>query len=334
MIDDFSPITLQQATERFRRAHFHAMLQDWLANLTGRDADLLSYDEVRRILRAREQPTRPRLEDVPLEKIVGSVGRYRDFNRAFLPRNEALLERWRRVDAAMNSPGGTPPVELYKVGDLYFVREGNHRVSVARARGDKTIEAYVTPVQVPFPVEADNADELARWLSEAGYRLFLERTRLHEYFPDADLRLTEPGRYRELDEQIAVHRWYMGENEKREIPYEEAVKSWYQNVFLPLANAIRKSGVLKEFPNRTVADLFLWICRHREELKALHNVDLDEEAAVSTFASVYSDKPLKKALKGARLKAARLVGGDKVILGIPEKQKKSKKTETKKEEAQ
>ncbi|NOX62787.1 MAG: transcriptional regulator [Chloroflexi bacterium] len=322
MSDDLSPTTLQQATEHFRRAHFHAMLQDWLANLTGRDANLLSYDEVRRILRAREQPTRPRLEDVPLEKIVGSVGRYRDFNRAFLPRNEALLERWRRVDAAMNSPGGVPPVELYKVGELYFVRDGNHRVSVARSRGDKTIEAYVTPVQAPFPVEAGNADELARWLSEAGYRLFLERTKLREHFPDADLRLTEPGRYRELDEQIAVHRWYMGENQRREIPYDEAVKSWYENVYLPLANAIRESGVLKEFPNRTVTDLFLWICRHREELKRIFNLDLDEEAAVSTFASVYSDKPLKKALKGARLKAARLVGGDKIILGIPEREKK------------
>jgi hypothetical protein len=319
MSDELQSITLSQSTERFRKAHLQALLQDWWARLRGRSADLLSYEEVRAALQAREGITLPGTQEVPLDKIVGSVGRYRDFTQAFLPRNEALFERWRRVDAAMHGPTGVPPVELYQVGDLYFVRDGNHRVSVARARGDKTIEAYVTKVEVPFPVEAANAAELSAWLTEAGHRLFLERTRLQEYFPDADVRLTEPGRYRLFDEQIAVHRYFLGKELQREISYEEAVRSWYENVFLPLTREIRASGIMKEFPKRTEADLYLWICQHREELREKYNLQLDEKAAVSTFASMYSEKPLSQALKEARLAVARVAAGEDILIGLPEK---------------
>ena len=330
MPEELSPLTLNQAAERFRKAHFQALLQDWRSRLSKRNPDLLSYEEVRNILQAHEQGP-AELKEVPLDKIVGSVGRYRDFNQAFLPRNEALFERWRRVDAAMNTMVGVPAVELYQVGELYFVRDGNHRVSVARARGDKMIEAYVTPVEAPFPVEADSAEELSRWLAEAGHRLFLERTHLNEYYPDADLRLTEPGRYREFDEQISVHRWYMGEAAQREISYEEAVKSWYENVYLPLAREIEARGLLKEFPHRTVADLYLWICHHREELRDLYQLDLDEKAAVATFGSVYSDNKLKRILKSARLTVARLTAGNSVIIGLPKKAKKTDSTAKKKQ---
>ncbi len=319
MSDELPSITLSQSTERFRKAHLQALLQDWWARLRGRSADLLSYEDVRTVLQAREGVTLPGTQEVPLDKIVGSVGRYRDFTQAFLPRNEALLERWRRVDAAMHGSTGVPPVELYQVGDLYFVRDGNHRVSVARARGDKTIEAYVTKVDVPFPVEAENAEELSVWLTEAGHRLFLERTRLKDYFPDADVRLTEPGRYRLFDEQIAVHRYFLGQERQREVSYEEAVRSWYENVFLPLTTEIRASGIMKEFPKRTEADLYLWICQHREELRERYNLSLDEKAAVSTFASTHSEKPLNRVFKEARLAVARIAAGDEILVGLPER---------------
>ncbi len=317
MIEELQSKNLIEASERFRRAHMQALLQDWWARLMGRSDDLLSYEEVRSILQGRDGVTLPTPQDVPLDKIVGSVGRYRDFTQAFLPRNDALRDRWRRVDAAMNSMTGVPPVELYQVGELYFVRDGNHRVSVARTRGDKTIEAYVTPMDVPFPVEADSAAELSAWLTEASHRLFLERTHLAEYYPEAEFRLTEPGRYFQFDEQIEVHRWYMGEAEGREIPNEEAVRSWYENVYVPLTTEIRDSGLLRAFPGRTEADLYLWICQHREELRDLYHLDLDARSAVSTFASIYSGRRLSQAIKDARLALMRMAGGDNVIIGLP-----------------
>lgn len=317
MPDQLDATHLHQATERFNRAHFQGVLQDWLARLSGRNTDLLNYEEIRNALGAREGAALPQLQNVALEKIVGSVGRYRDFNQTFLPRNEALRERWKRVDAAMNSLEGVPAIELYQVGELYFVRDGNHRVSVARTRGDKTIEAAVTCVDAPFLVEAGDAEELSAWLTEAGHRLFLQRTHLLDHFPDADIRLTEPGRYRLIDEQIAVHRWYLGEARQAEVSMEEAIASWYTTVYEPLAAAISEQEILKQFPKRTTADLYLWICYHREELNEQYNLALSDEAAVSTFASVYSDKPLQKALKGVRLAAARAAAGENVIVGMP-----------------
>ncbi len=324
---------LTQALQRFRDAHMQAFLQDWVKRIRGESSELLSYDEVRKILQAHEVGVRPRLEEVPLDKIVGSVGRYRDFNSAFLPKNEALEERWARVDAARETLVGLPPVDLIQVGDLYFVRDGNHRVSVARAHGEKSIEAYVTPVETAIPIEASNAEELRAWLIEAARRQFLKRTGLDKHAPDAPIRLTEPGRYRDLYEHIDVHRWYLGEARGEEVPYEEAALSWYENVYLPLARAIEASGLLDEFPGRTVTDLYLWLCKHREELREQYDLQLDEEAAVSTFASVYSGKPLKRALKKARLKLARLTAGDDVILGLPSRKKEGEERASDEEDA-
>jgi hypothetical protein len=318
MSTESTQLQYNKARQRFHDAHMQAFYSDWIGRLLGKESDLMNYDEVRKILQAQEMGGRPKLEEVPLEKIVGSVGRYRDFNGTFLPRNEALLERWARVDAAREGLVGLPPVELLKVGDLYFVRDGNHRVSVARAHDEKSIEAFVTPVETAAPVEAKTADELREWLIETSRRQFLQRTGLERFYPDADIRLTEPGRYRHLYEQIAVHRWYMGEKKGEEIPHDEAAKSWYENVYLPLAREIEESDLLSEFPERTVTDMYLWLCKHREELRREYALNLDEKAAVSTFASVYSGKILNRILKRARLKLARLARGDKVILGLPD----------------
>ena len=323
MTTDPTDIQLTQAHRRFRDAHMQAFFKDWRDRMRGQQSDLLSYDEVRQILHAQEMGVRPTLQEVPLDKIVGSVGRYQDFNGAFLPRNEALEERWARVDAAREGLVGLPPVDLLKVGDVYFVRDGNHRVSVARSHGEKSIEAYVTPVETAIPVEAKSAEELRKWLIEASRLQFLKRTGLDKIYPDAPIRLTEPGRYRDLDEQIAVHRWYMGEKRGREVPYEEAARSWYENVYLPLAREIEESNLLDEFPDRTITDLYLWLCKHREALRERYDLQLDEKAAVSTFASVHSGKRLRRALKRARLKLARLMGGKNVILGLPSQSEQS-----------
>lgn len=316
---------ITQAIQRFRDAHMQAFFQDWRNRIRGIDKDLLSYEEVRKALRAQEMGLTSQLEEVPLDKIVGSVGRYQDFNAAFLPRNEALQERWARVDAAREGLVGLPPVELLKVGNLYFVKDGNHRVSVARAHGEKTIEAFVTSVETPYPVEAESAEALRQWLVEVARAQFLRRTGLENHDLPIPIHLTEPGRYRDLDEQIAVHRWYLGEARGAEVPYQEAARSWYDNVYLPLAKAIESSNLLKEFPGRTVTDLYLWLCRHREELKEQYHLQLDEEAAVATFVSVYSGKPLRRLWKQLRLKLARLTGGEDVILGLPRQKEEEKR---------
>src|SRR5262245_33333619 len=130
------------ALNDFHRARQQAALQEITARLTGRPASLMSYEEVYRHLHASGRSDRG-LEDVPLDSIVGSVGRYSDFTRSFLPRRENDEERWARVMARATEAGldAMPPIELYRIGEAHFVLDGNHRVSVARQLGVATVRA-------------------------------------------------------------------------------------------------------------------------------------------------------------------------------------------------
>lgn len=264
MTDDNKNADFTSALSDFHRARNQAQLRQLMARLSGAPVQLLSYDEVRQALRLQGGIERG-LQDIPLDAIVGSVGRYTDFTRGFLPLKEIRPERWARVMVAANGLVGLPPIEVYQIGKAYFVIDGNHRVSVARQMGAQFIQAYVTEVHTRAPLNPDvKPDEL---ILIAEYNLFLEHTRLNEFRPQADLSVTLPGQYPRLLEHIEVHRHYMGLEQQREIPYEEAVMHWYDTVYLPVAQIIQKQGILRQFPNRTETDLYLWISEHRGELE-------------------------------------------------------------------
>ncbi|NWF80052.1 MAG: universal stress protein [Chloroflexi bacterium] len=126
-----------QAVYHFRRAWSRAYLADILARLTGRSNDLIAFEEACRSLKGQVSSQRE-LREIPLDAIVGSVGRYTDFTRQFLPRRCSDEDRWSHVMAVMDDPPGTPPIHVYQIGAAYFVLDGNHRVSIiatARERG-------------------------------------------------------------------------------------------------------------------------------------------------------------------------------------------------------
>ena len=180
------------AIEDFRRARFRAKVEQVLARLTGESADLLEYDEVRKKLRASGQVSRG-LQDIPIENIVGSVGRYADFTRSFLPRQDEDERRWAGVKMAMEGLTGVPAIEVYKIGDAYFVLDGNHRVSVARRGGATHIQAHVIEIETRVPLSPDvKPDDL---VLKSEYVEFLEQTRLDRVRPDADLSVSVPGQY-------------------------------------------------------------------------------------------------------------------------------------------
>ncbi len=254
----------QEASKRYQSARRKLFIHDLLSLVRGRAPELLSFDSVQAALQAWQQVEKRDLEMVPLNQIVGSVGRYRDFTREFLPKGSISQERWRAVDAAMHSQAGLPPIELYQVGDAYFVRDGNHRVSVARANGLEDIEAYVTRIETPVSIDANTRPE--DLLLKTGLAEFLRKTHLEDIRPDAGVEVTEVGSYHDLLQHIEVHRYYLGIEQQREIPWQEAVASWYDYVYLPVAAAIWASPILDRFPGRTAADLYLWVCQHREDL--------------------------------------------------------------------
>ncbi len=136
----------EQVDADFSRARRKALLGRVGTRLRRRDAAsdrLLCFDDVRKIPGAVGRIYRGR-RTVPVAQIAGSVGRCSEFDRDFMPTKASMAERWKRVDRAFHRGVELPPVRLYKLGDAYFVEDGNHRVSVARYQGVEWIDAEVT----------------------------------------------------------------------------------------------------------------------------------------------------------------------------------------------
>lgn len=272
MIDDTS---LQlQGKEQFSRAHSRAFWSDMIAHFLGKPTELWSFDEVKGRLRLSQEVYKG-LEDVPLDRIVGSVGRYHDFTNKFLPKKHNMSDRWSRIYARFNSLEGLPPIELYKVDDVYFVRDGNHRVSVARQLGFDTIQAYVIELQTPIDLEPDMTAK--QWEVAEAYANFLKETELDATRPRQErITLTEPSRYQDLLEHIRLYRNVVEYQTGNSIPMKEAVAKWYDSVYAPAIHLIRKYDILKYIPKRTEADLYLWIVENLRHIAEEHGVAPEE----------------------------------------------------------
>ena len=275
------------AAEDFRRARTRAVLEQIGARLRGESAALVCYDDVQDAVGADSRLARG-LQDIPIDAIVGSVGRCTDFTRTFLPLRDETEGRWTRIERAVASLKGLPPIDVYKIGDVYFVLDGNHRVSVARQLGATHVEAYVTECHTKVPLSPDVRPE--DLIVKAEYAEFLERTRLDELRPDVDLSISLAGRYRELEEHITVHRYFMGIDQEREIPYQEAAAHWYDTVYLPVVQVIREQDLLCDFPGRTEADLYLWLLNHRTELGQELERDVGTAEAAGDLTRRFSPK--------------------------------------------
>jgi uncharacterized ParB-like nuclease family protein len=265
----------------FNAARRRAFVQDMLAELSGKPDGLLSFADVEAHLHPSEPEEEVHLEEIPLKQIVGSVGRYRDFNRAFLPRDQIDAQRWTRIDQ-LRRHAKLPPIDVFRVGEVYFVRDGNHRVSVARARGQRTIRARVVdvPIRVPLEATASPGDLILK----SGYAEFLEKTSLDRGHPEQRIELTRPGSYRALLQHVDVHQFYMGLRSRHYPSLAEAADDWYQHVYLPIVERIRSSGVLRHFPGRTEADLYLWITENRARLQMRYATKQEADEAVEDFA--------------------------------------------------
>ncbi len=266
------------ALEDFHQARRQAAMQQLLARFTGEQTELLSYEDVRRKLKVTNVRERG-LQEIPVNKIIGSVGRYKDFTRSFLPKSDSDSHRWARVKAAVSDLAGVPPIEVYQLGDAYFVIDGNHRVSIARQLETPTISAYVTEVKTRVPLTAD--DDPEELICKSRYAEFLENTDLDNLRPEADLMMTFCAHYSVLLDHIEVHRYYMGLDLKRDVSYEEAVAHWYDEVYMPVVELVREQGIMRDFPERTEADMYILLAEHRAELESALGWDVDASTAVS-----------------------------------------------------
>ncbi len=265
-MDDLSEqINRQSGMMEFERARRQGFFRSVLDLLRGKPAELLSFDEVRARLRLHEELYRG-VRDIPLDKIVGSVGRYHEFTRAFFPKARVDGVRWSRVYAQAMTMEGLPPIEVYKVGDAYFVRDGNHRVSVARRLGATSIEADVIELPSPIGLRPDASGEAID--HAALYVEFLQRTGLarlgHDMIP---LHLSETSRYDDLLGQIKLHQAVRESESEGPVRLEDAARDWYEHVYAPVIDPVCEYNILEHFPERTKADLFLWSIDHLCDMK-------------------------------------------------------------------
>jgi len=272
-----------RARDDFNRARLREMFSRVLALLRNEKDQLLSLTEVKALLRPHSESYRG-LKTVPIDRIVGSEGRYHDFNRIFLPRHEHLRGRWVRVDMAHLQQIELPPVALYEIGGVYFVRDGNHRVSVARAQGGEFIDAEVISLKSRLPLAPRmTKEQLKRAVIELERKEFFHRTRLDKLADGVELEFTDTGRYDEILRHIHGHKYYINQSLPKEISFEEAMLSWYRKVYLPIIRLIRGERILSHFPGRTAADLYIWIVGHWDALKCQYGQSYPLQQAVQDF---------------------------------------------------
>jgi nucleotide-binding universal stress UspA family protein/uncharacterized ParB-like nuclease family protein len=276
------------AREDFRHARRQAMLKDIIGRVRGDPIDLLPFTEVLERINAKGEECRG-LQEIPIDAIVGSVGRYTDFTRDFLPRTDSAASRWVRIKTAFRNLGEMPPIDVYQIGGTYFVLDGNHRVSVARERGAKTISAYVTEIFTQVPLTPDiNLEDL---ILKAEHTNFLEKTHLSETTPQSDLAITVPGRFHFLEAQIEQYRAHIEQHNHQKISFPDAAQRWYAENYLPVIKAIRARGILRDFPNRTETDLYVWINQHQDTLRENLGWHLEPSVVATDLADQFGARP-------------------------------------------
>jgi hypothetical protein len=239
-----------------------------------------AYRRLARVVRGREAPTllpldeatrrlRPfhrryvGLRPIPVEQIVGTESRARDFDRDFLPRRPDIGRRWRQVEQAFPE-GGFPPIVVYQLGDAYFVLDGHHRVAIARQRGMEMIDAEVTELRARWHLPADA--DVVELIHAEQERIFMEESGLSQARPDVRIRFSRPVGYLELLENVQVHGFHLMLQAENVLSRGEMAADWYERVYLPTVDAIRIADFEGYCPGATYPDRFLWVHERRREL--------------------------------------------------------------------
>jgi hypothetical protein len=206
------------------------------------------------------------LKVVPLDAIVGTVDRNVDFDRGFLPTSPRLRSRWERINAAQRRGETMPPVSLYKVGDLYFVRDGHHRVSVAKSFGRKDIDAYVTEVTTRVPLGFDT--RLPDLPIKDHERLFRERVPLP---PDARRRieLTDPWDFGELAEAVEAWGFRAMQERRTFMDRRQVAATWFREEYEPVTEMLRAGELVRD--DETETETYMRLAGDRYRVLRTHD---------------------------------------------------------------
>jgi hypothetical protein len=233
----------QDAQTDFSRARRRQALSR-LARRLRREPDdvnlILPFDEVVEALGWRGE-RRLGLQVIPLDSIVGTVDRSRDFDRRFRPTSRRVRRRWEGIAEAIRRGQSMPPVDVYRIGDLHFVRDGHHRVSVARAMGLDTIDAYVT--EVVTAVGAEQRTRLRDLALKSHERLFFERVPLPQEFRNR-IQLHDEWRYAELAESVEAWGLRAMQGLGEFMTREAVAERWFHDEYSPVVEMLREADLI------------------------------------------------------------------------------------------
>lgn len=287
----------------FESALHRAKLQKVFSTFRWKNPDLLSFYEVTKLIKPDSQSYKG-MQAIRVKDIIGSENRYHDFSSAFYPKSYKLQSRWESVDAAYNSDIILPPISVYKVGTWYFVRDGNHRVSVAKSKGQEYIDAEVVELSSQIPLEEGmTLNELKKRVVGHEREMFIKQYK-PTFLPMKEIVFTTPGSYPEMVNHILVHKYYANEKKEREMTFEEGAISWYKNVYRPIVDALDKEHLQSIYPGYSEADIYMFLVRRWDEMKRINCYTTEFDAAKNVKEEKGKEK-LKNWIKYIKEKLSR-----------------------------
>jgi hypothetical protein len=278
MVDTgFSVADAEHDFIRARRRQVLSRLASWVRHGPDDVDVMLPFDEVVSALgRAGERSIG--VQTIPVNSIVGSVDRTKEFDRRFRPTSGRVRERWQRLALAHRRGEAIPPIEVYRVGGLHFVYDGHHRVSVARTLNLANIDAYVTVVQTRL--SAEGICYRSDLLIKDYRRIFLDRVPLSGA-ARAAVQLTDPWDYAVLAEAIEAWGFRLMQREGAFADRATLAQRWYDEEFLPVLRMARDAELID---TQTDAEAYIWVACERYRLIRTHRWDEEVITALRSGA--------------------------------------------------
>jgi hypothetical protein len=269
----FPSADAQDDFQRARRRQLLSRLSRRLGREPGDVDVILPYDEVVAALGYVEE-SYDGLHTVPLDSILGTVDRAKGFDRQFRPTTARVRTRWERIANAVRRGEPMPPISLYRIGEVYFVRDGHHRVSVARALGRTEIDAYVTEVRTR--VGADRTLVLHDLPMKSHERVFYERVPLPAR-ARGRIALTDAWDYGELAESVEAWGFRLMQDRAEFLDRATAARLWFDEEYVPVVEMLREAEMLGE---GTETDVYMRLSGMRYRLMRTHQWSEDVLARV------------------------------------------------------
>jgi hypothetical protein len=254
------------AESDFQRARRRQILSQLSARLRREPDDvrsMLPFEDLMAVL-GRVSERRIGLEVIPVSSIVGSVEKAKEFDRAFRPTSNRIRHRWQRIDAAQRKGEPMPPIDVYRVGDLHFVRDGHHRVSVAVEMGLEVIDAYVTEVKTRL--SPDGIVGRHDLITKDYERIFKARVPLPIEMA-TKIRVSDPWFYAEVAEAVEAWGFRLIQEKGAFCERAEVANRWFREEYEPVVKMLRDQHLIGE---RTETEAYLRVARERYRLLRAH----------------------------------------------------------------